>query len=170
MINIATDAIIFNLFYAGMAPTEMGENPVENLLVNAPPVTEETPQFRNITISNIQCQGADHALQILGLPEMPVKGLTLTQSVFNTERGIDCLFAEDLVLAGIVVETNDHPTITLTNVIGVELNNVDGNHPVRYRVEGSATREVVIRETDPGVAARRTETGKEVAENAVEIQ
>lgn len=170
MINIATDAIIFNLFYAGMSPTEMGENPMENLLNNAPPVSEETPVFRNITIRNVQCQGADHALQIMGLPEMPVSSLTLEHSVFNTERGIDCIFTNDMVLTEVVVETNDHPTVTLNNVRSVEMEGVEGNHPVRYRVEGSGTADVVIRTADPEAAGKRTVTGNGVLKNAVKFE
>jgi polygalacturonase len=169
MINIARDAIIFNLFYAGLAPTEMGENPVENLLTNAPPVSEETPVFRNIHISNINCQGADHALQIMGLPEMPVKGLTLENSVFSTERGVSCLFASDLSLSEVLVRTGDHPTVTLTNVQGAEIKGVEGNHAMRFHVAGSATREIVIGTADEQALTEKLATGDQVVKGAVKI-
>ncbi len=167
MINIARDAIIFNLFYAGLAPTEMGENPVENLLAKAPPVSEETPVFRNITITDVQCQGADHALLIMGLPEMPVSGLALRRSVFSTERGINALFAEDLILSDVVTQTTDHATVTLNNVLGAKLNKVEGNHPVRYMVQGSATGEITIGSGDVEEAERQTRLGPDAAEEAV---
>ncbi len=169
MINIARDAIIFNLFYAGMAPTEMGENPVESLLESAPPVSDETPVFRNISIRNIHCMGAEHALQIMGLPEMPVSGLRLENSVFDTERGINCLFAEGLSLSGIVVRTVNHPTVTLSDVKGAEMIDVKGNSEVNFHIAGSVSRDIVIGAEDPGSMRKKISMGDQVVKEAVKI-
>jgi polygalacturonase len=167
MIDIARDAIIFNLFYAGIAPTEMGENPVEGLLTLAPEVSEETPVFRNIHISNINCQGADRALQVLGLPEMPVSGLSLENSVFSTKRGIQCLFADNLAISDVVVRTINHPTVTLNNVKGAEIFSVEGNDEIMLSVNGSATREVVVGAEDTEKARDKTRTGDQAVKETV---
>lgn len=50
MSGIIHEAVSFHMFYAGV---EGSEGHDEELL----PVTEETPQFRNITLRNIACQG-----------------------------------------------------------------------------------------------------------------
>ena len=142
MINIARDAIIFNLFYAGLAPTEMGEDPIESLVSNAPEVSEETPEFRNISISNVNCQGALRALNIMGLPEMPVNGLTLENSVFSSEMGINCLFANDLTISNVIVQTNGHPSMQFINVTGAEITSVSGNNEVLLYVDGSETKDI----------------------------
>jgi len=40
-------------------------------------VSDGTPAFRNIDISDVDCDGAQNAILIRGLPEMPVKGISL---------------------------------------------------------------------------------------------
>lgn len=148
MIDIARDAIIFNLFYAGLAPTEMGENLIESLFSDAPEVSEETPVFRNISINNINCQGADRALQILGLPEMPVSGLSLTNSVFSTVKGINCLFANEIRIEDVVVRTNQHPAVNIMNVSGAEIVSLSSNSDILYQIGGSETTGVLIKAGD----------------------
>jgi len=169
MNDIARDAIIFNLFYAGLAPTEMGDNPVEGLISSAPEVSEETPEFRNITISGIQCQGAERALNIMGLPEMPVSGLKLENSVFSTLMGVQCLFAKDLVLDNVIIRTEEHPTLNLTNVSGAEIRAVSGNDETYMRVEGSATEHIVVRTEETQDTRNRSVIGEGVKEGSVEV-
>ena len=41
------------------------------------PVTEETPVFRNIDIRNVVCNNAGRAMEFNGLPEMPIRGISL---------------------------------------------------------------------------------------------
>lgn len=170
MINIATDAIIFNLFYAGLAPTEMGEDPIENLMINAPEVTEETPEFRNITIDRIHCHGANRALQIMGLPEMPVSGLVIENSVFTSTGGINCLFASDITVRGVTVMTDGQPTVNLVNVKGANLNSVTGNNEVLCRVEGYATEGITIESDDVKTAAGKVRVGKGALETEVSYE
>jgi polygalacturonase len=170
MIDIATDAIIFNLFYAGLAPTEMGANPFEKMMASAPEISEETPVFRNISISHINCQGADHALQILGLPEMPVHGLSLKHSVFSTERGIQCLFAKGLTIEDALVRTRDHPAVTLQNVEGARILGVEGNHETTVAVEGPASKNIVIGASDPGQLKTRTLVDPRSGEGTVRFE
>lgn len=169
MINIARDAIIFNLFYAGLAPTEMGEDPIGNLIANAPEVSEETPEFRNIHISNVSCQGADRAIQILGLPEMPVSNLTVENAVFKTDRGINCLFASDLTLSNVRVVTNGQPVATLVNVMDVEINSLDGNNDVLLELDGEKSTGVSVKTEDPDQFRQRTRIGEKAAEDALKI-
>ncbi len=169
MNDIARDAIIFNLFYAGLAPTEMGDNPVEGMISSAPEASEETPEFRNISISGIQCQGAERALNIVGLPEMPVSGLKLENSVFSTLMGVQCLFAKDLVLDNVIIRTEEHPTLNLTNVSGAEIRAVSGNDETYMRVEGSGTERIVIRTEKAQDTRNRSVIGGEVKEGSVEV-
>jgi polygalacturonase len=58
MTNIPTHAISFDLFYGGQSVFEMLEAEIKDNLANAEPVTEETPQFKNISIKNITVKGA----------------------------------------------------------------------------------------------------------------
>ncbi|MDE7143073.1 MAG: glycoside hydrolase family 28 protein [Muribaculaceae bacterium] len=86
MTDIAGDALIFDLYY-GIKPGA----PV-------PPVTEETPQFRDIRLSNINCRSARRAALFNGLPEMPVRNITVTDSRFSAAEGFRVVNTDGLAL------------------------------------------------------------------------
>jgi polygalacturonase len=170
MVDIARDAIIFNLFYAGMEPTAMGEDPVEGLLAHAPEVSEETPEFRNITISGISCQGARQAMRILGLPEMPVSGLQLDHCVFRTRGGISCLFASGLSITDVKLVSKQGPGMVLNNVTGAKISSFKGNQDVLFRVEGSTSSEISTDLGEGDLEEGRIVFGEKVAEGAVRFK
>ena len=77
MTDIKTDALTFNMYYGGKSVAEVladGDKPDNQTKM---PVTEETPIFRNIHISNVVCNNAGRAMEFNGLPEMPIKGISL---------------------------------------------------------------------------------------------
>ena len=74
MMDIPGDAINFNLYYGGKSPLEETGGAEET---NVPPVSVETPQFRDIHIENMICRGAQRAIVLEGLPEMPIRDIDL---------------------------------------------------------------------------------------------
>ena len=96
MTDIKTDAITFNMYYGGKSVAEMledGDNP-DN--VTKVPVTEETPIFRNIDIKNIVCNGAGRAMEFNGLPEMPIKGISLQNVTIVAKKDAVFTNCEDI--------------------------------------------------------------------------
>jgi polygalacturonase len=145
MINILRDAIVINLFYNGLGPVETEDDHELGLNTIGPEVNEGTPEFRNITISNVNCQGAVRAMQIMGLPEMPVSGIKLEKSVFTSEMGIDCLFARELSIKDVIVITNNHPSFTFINVDKAEISSCKGNNGVFLTIDGSGSKDIVVK-------------------------
>lgn len=76
MFDIVTDAITFDLYYGGKSAVEDLEEGKE-VEAKKMPVDRTTPQFRNIDIEDVVCRGARRALYFNGLPEMPIKNITL---------------------------------------------------------------------------------------------
>ncbi len=62
---------------------------------------ETTPAFRDIHISNVTCAGAGRAMYFNGLPEMPVRGIDIRNSVFSARKGAEIYWAEDVRLSGV---------------------------------------------------------------------
>ncbi len=100
MCDIPTDALTFNLYYSGKSVTEDkgGTSHVE-----AMPVSEETPAFRNIHISNIKCRNAGRAFYFHGLPEMPVTNVTISDVDIVAEEGGYFAYTDSLTLSNINV-------------------------------------------------------------------
>ncbi len=94
MTDIAGDALIFDLYY-GIKPGA----PV-------PPVTEETPSFRNMYLSNITCRSAKCAAFFNGLPEMPMKNVVISNSLFRADKGLVLNHVDGLTLNNVSIITD----------------------------------------------------------------
>ena len=93
MTDIPGDAINFNLYYGGKSPLD---ETASNAETNFPPVTEATPQFRDIHIENVVCRGAKNAIVLQGLPEMPLRDITLKNVSITSQQGVSVTDAENI--------------------------------------------------------------------------
>jgi polygalacturonase len=91
---IVNEAVLIDMYYGGGAPeveATKNLNPSQ-----AEPVTDQTPRFQNISIKNIVCNGVNRAVFINGLPEMPVKNITLENISVASKLGVFCTDAEGI--------------------------------------------------------------------------
>lgn len=95
MKNIKEQAIVLDMEYAKV-PEE--------------PVSERTPRFRNIRLSNITAYTRE-AMYVNGLKEMPVSEISLNDVVFEAERGITLKNAADISLSNVRVNTQMGPAL-----------------------------------------------------------
>ena len=107
MINIPNEPLLFDLFYGGKGPgEETEEDRIANTKNDMPPVTVETPAFRNIHISKINCKGAGRAMFFNGLPEMPIENVTVKGVVItDAAEGVVISQANNVILENILIET-----------------------------------------------------------------
>ena len=101
MLDIPGDAINFNLYYGGKAPLD--ETP-GNADTSSPPVTEATPQFRDLHIENVICRGAQSAIVLQGLPEMPLRDITLKNVSMTSQKGVSVTDARNISFENVRVE------------------------------------------------------------------
>jgi polygalacturonase len=101
MQDIPGDAINFNLYYGGKSPLDETAAGAE---AKFPPVTEETPQFRDIHIENVVCRGARNAIVLQGLPEMPLNNITLKNVAMTSQLGITVIDAENIHFENVRVD------------------------------------------------------------------
>ncbi len=102
MMDIPTDPITFNLYYGGKSAVEVLESgesvPAK---VEALPVDETTPCFRDIHIKNIVCAGARRALHFNGIPEMPIDGITLENLDISSTLGAEFAYSKNITLKNV---------------------------------------------------------------------
>ena len=70
------------------------------------PMAEHTPRFHDILIENLTATNAKNAMQIVGLPESPVKGLTLKNVKITADRGMVARYA-DIVEENVEINSKD---------------------------------------------------------------
>lgn len=107
MIDIPHEPLLFDLFYGGKAAGEETEEDLAGRMKsNVPPVTVETPAFRDIHISNIICKGAGRAMFFNGLPEMPISNVSVKNVVISdAKEGIVISQAKGVTLDNVRIET-----------------------------------------------------------------
>ena len=99
MKDIVSYGLIFNLYYAGVAASDMKEGAAQPEVA----VDETTPEFRDIHISRVTCSGANQAIYINGLPELPLKGLDIHDSHFTSKKEAEVHNAEAVVFDNVTV-------------------------------------------------------------------
>lgn len=112
MANIAGDAITFDLYYGGKAPLEASTDGTTGTTPAIPAVDETTPSFRNLYISDITCNGAKRAIYINGLPEMPIKNVSVSNSIINATQGVVLNYADGLTLDNVKITVEKGDAIT----------------------------------------------------------
>ena len=166
MKDIPTDAIGFNMYYGGQSPVEQGGDTPSR----APqPVNEGTPQFREIYLKNITCRGAERAVQIEGLPEMPIQRVTLENAQITARTGITCVDAEHIELKDVRINRATGPVITVRDSRDVMIDRAGDADAadVFLKVEGERTKDIRVSNTDTSKARKAVELGKGVPDGAV---
>jgi polygalacturonase/lysophospholipase L1-like esterase len=159
MTDIPTQAISFNLYYGGLSVSEMlaeGKN-VETTYGDIPPVTEETPQFRNISMKNITCRGADQAIYLQGLPELNLENVTMEDIDMTADNGVACIDTKGLTIRNIRLVVRNRPVLFFLNssdvtVTGMESpGRADGLVETRGDKNSSITVETVTADGITGI-------------------
>ncbi|MDR0542890.1 MAG: glycoside hydrolase family 28 protein [Dysgonamonadaceae bacterium] len=124
MFGIITDSFLFDLYYGGKSASESledgDETPVEEMI---PAVTEETPEFRNIHVTNLVSHNARRALFFNGLPEMNISGIRLENACITAEFGAELSESQDITLNNITVIPEKGPALLLNNVKNTQITN-----------------------------------------------
>ena len=115
MVAISGDAFTFDLYYANKPVAGKADEDTSSSQA-VPPVTEETPCFRNISISGITCQGAKRAIYFNGLPEMPLDNLSLSSSLFVCDKGAEMHYAKNITFSDVTITNKEGERVTYDNV------------------------------------------------------
>jgi len=169
MMNIPTQAISFNLYYSGRSASEDleagtgGQPPV--LL----PVTEETPQFKNIFIRDVNCKGAMTGIFLQGLPEMNLENVQLENIKMEADYGLICSDATGVKIKNLTLITKKSPVVDFKDskdVVIEDLNTQSANFPV-IKVAGSMTKNIVLKNLS--ITDKQILIGNDVPKDAVNL-
>ena len=176
MKNIRDQAIVLDMQYAKTSPE---------------PVSERTPQFRNIHISNVTAQTKE-AIFINGLAEMPVEDITFNDIQFDAQVGATIKEAKNIAFHNVRISTQrgsslmaenvsgltvdgiktlrphaDKPVVSLTNVQDAFIynSNVSPETLVFLQVKGEKTKNIVLKNNNFPPAVKPLVKEEDVKEN-----
>jgi hypothetical protein len=94
------------------------------------PFSERTPVFRNIAISHITINGAKTAIEIEGLPEMPITGLRLTDIIASSTVGLTARKTDGLELHNVQLNAARGPVFDIDASANLELDGISSRTPI----------------------------------------
>jgi hypothetical protein len=148
MRGIRTDAILFDMAYSGGAPETEAE---KDLTVReAQPVTGLTPRYQDFFVRSVFCDGADRALVLNGLPEMPIRNMHLENLTVLSRRGATIADAEGVFMDACRIEPESGPVLHVIQSRGVTV--TGGSYPadrgVFLRVTGGRSEGIRLKGVD----------------------
>ena len=171
MMNIPAQAISFNLFYNG---SNAFDDMVSGAVANIPPavpVSEETPQFKNIFIRNVNCKGAFQGIVLQGLPEMNLQNILLENVLIESESGLVCTDATGVKIKNLTLITKKGPVTDFKNSRDVSIDGLFTRSAVSplIKVSGSLTAKTVLKNIGVTATENQIVIGNEVPKNAVQV-
>ena len=169
MKDIIGEAILFDMYYAAQDPVPLAGEKREPPRIEELPVTEETPQFRNINIRNVICNGAARAIFIRGLPEMNVKNIVLEDMVLQAEEGLDMTEGSHITIKNVKLITKEtNPVMNIHNSRHITLNKIGyRNADVLLNVTGEKSKDIQLSETDRTKSKKAVELNYGAKKDAV---
>lgn len=110
MVDIATEPLLFDLFYGGKSAVETLEEGEQKPRETVIPVADETtPAFRNIHVKGLRCSQARRAMFFNGLPEQKIDGITVEDAVITSTIGAELSQAKNITLKNVTIHAQEGP-------------------------------------------------------------
>ncbi len=126
MFDIQTESFLFDLYYGGKSAIEVLEDgditPVD---ITIPPVTEETPSFRNIYVKNLTSRNARRAMFFNGLPEMNITNINVENAIITAKTGAEISESDGITLKNITIVPQEGPALILNNAKNLQATNLN---------------------------------------------
>ena len=117
MKNIKKEAIVLDLFYDKGTKEE--------------PVSERTPIFRNIHMSNITGSEINQAGVVWGITEMPVQNVTFSNINMEAKEGFTVAVTDGIEFHDVKINTTIGSSFKISDTKNLILDNVGSNSPLK---------------------------------------
>jgi polygalacturonase len=158
MKDIATSAILFDMFYEGNADFD--------------PAKAKVPYFRNFDIRNVVCDGAKDALFVRGLAEAPIQGISLNNISITSDEALKMEDADGFTLSNVWLNFKSGPVLSVKNSKNIKIDTLTTASPAGLfaRASGEKTENIRLLRADVSKAKKDVELGPDVRQGAVVIQ
>lgn len=169
MREIVGEAILFDMYYAAQDPISLSGEKREPPKVEALPVSEATPQFRNFYINNVVANGAEKAIFVRGLPEMNVKNIVLENMVLQAKHGLDMTEGSDITLRNVRLITKEtNPVMYVHNSRNIILDKIQYDQAeLLLNISGDKSGNIKLNNTDASKAKEKLKFEYGATEKAI---
>jgi len=171
MRDIVHQAVFLDMYYFAHPPA-IADVYSGKTTVDVPPVTGATPQFRDIHISNIVCDGAEEGIFVRGLPEMNIREIDLADMVLKAAKGAELIEAQNIGLKNIRLITTDtaQPVVYVENSSNLHFDNISYNAGagLLFSINGNKSANISVANTDRSKAVHDAAFNYGAAQNALQ--
>jgi len=171
MRDIVHQAVFLDMYYFAHPPA-IADVYSGKTTVDIPPVTAATPQFRDIHISNIVCDGAEEGIFVRGLPEMNIREIELSDMVLKAAKGAELIEAQNIGLKNIRLITTDtaQPVVYVENSSNLHFDNITYNAGagLLFSINGNKSANISVANTDRSKAVHDAAFNYGAAQNALQ--
>lgn len=122
MTDIPAEPLLFDLHYGGKSALEAAEDGASSGFdIEYVPVDETTPEFRDIFIKDIICNGAGRAMYFNGIPEKNIAGIRIENCRIVSEKGADIRYSDGVELRNVHIMQAEGRGYTVANCRNVLL-------------------------------------------------
>jgi polygalacturonase len=155
MKDIATSAILFDLFYDGN-----GDNNPDRVKI---------PYFRDFDIKNVICDGAADAVFVRGLSDAPIQSISLKNISITSERAMTMEDADGFTMNNVRLNFKSGPVLSVKNARNIQLDQIAtvSTPNVFVKASGQRTENIRVLKADASKAKKDFEVAPEVKAGAV---
>ena len=155
MKDIATSAILFDLFYDGN-----GDNDPNKVKI---------PYFRDFNIKNVVCDGAADAVFVRGLSDAPIQSISLKNISITSQRAMTMEDADGFSLNNVRLNFKSGPVLSAKNVKNTELEQITtvSTPEVFIKANGQRTENIRVLKADASKAKKDFDLAPDVKAGAV---
>lgn len=169
MTDIAGEAILFDMYYAAKDPVPQPGDKNELPVIEAKPVTEGTPQFREFYVRQVVCRGAETAILIRGLPEMNVRDVVIEDATLQSKKGLVCVEATGVQLRNVTLMPREKTVMQIQNSQQLVLDRIQyPETDLLMKVTGDRSRNIRLLHTDGSKAKKEIELGEKVSAKVIQ--
>jgi polygalacturonase len=163
MSSIKNEAILFDMYYGEESAEASSTKP------RAEGAESRTPYFRDFSIKNVVCVGADRAIVLKGLPEKQIENIRFENLSLTAKQGALFIDSDGITIKNSGIFTSEGPVLATRQSSNLTFSGLrySPGAPLLVKVEGEKSRQIVLENVDLKVARNSIELGPGVATDAV---
>ncbi|MEJ2634920.1 MAG: glycoside hydrolase family 28 protein [Calditrichia bacterium] len=161
MKDIVNEAILFNTYYENASQDSQSY-----------PVTKFTPRFEKFYLDSIYCLNAKQAVLVRGLPEMPVKNISMRHIYISAKKGFESEYVAGIQLKDVEIIPEGGPVFSFTESSDLTMEDakVPENTDTFIRVNGPNSKNITVHCRGRSSARIPIEYGDGADKNSVTIE
>ncbi|PRY54247.1 polygalacturonase [Arcticibacter pallidicorallinus] len=151
MKDIPGEAVLFDMYYGAKSPVFINDGGAKMPKEAIVPVNEGTPQFKDIHVNNLVCDGAARGIFVRGLPEMNIQNIHLENITIQANNGIQIQDAKRIHFRNVnLIVKNTQPVVDIMNSSGLTFDGLKYNEGAEliFDVKGERSTNITLRNAE----------------------